>query len=301
MENSRRSFIKKSALLMAGSALLSKTAFAAGKKADILGLQLYSVRDDMGKDPLGTLTQLAKMGYRYVEHANYVDRKFYGYTREEFIKVLDDLDLKMISGHTVFGLNHWDEAKQDFTDAWKYTVEDAAFMGQRFVISPWMDEKMRNSYDNLLHYLEVFNKNGELCKKSGMKFGYHNHDFEFSQKLNNEAVFDIMMKHYDFDLLSMQLDIGNMYHGGAKALDVINRYPGKFEMIHVKDEVENKADGKFESCILGQGIVPIKEAIDLCRKNGGTNVYIIEQEAYQGKEPIGCMAENLKAMKGWGI
>ncbi len=300
MNTSRRSFIKNSAVLLAGTSLLSKAAFAAAKPSEIVGLQLYSVRDDMQKDPVGTLTQLAKMGYKHVEHANYIDRKFYGFTASEFKKVLDGLDLKMVAGHTVLGKNHWDETKKEFTDAWKYTVEDAAFMGQKYVISPWMDESMRKTYDDLLRYMEVFNLSGELCQKSGMKFGYHNHHFEFSEQLNGMKIFDIMMKNLDVNKVVMQLDIGNMYIAGAKALDVIGQYPGKFEMIHVKDEVAVNTAEKYESAILGKGIIPVKDVLTICRKTGGTKVYIIEQESYQGKAPLDCMKENIDIMKNWG-
>jgi len=300
MKTSRRQFIQNSAVLLAGTALLSKTAFAAVKPSEIIGLQLYSVRDDMKKDPLGTLKQVAQMGYKHVEHANYVDRKFYGYTAKEFRKILDDLGLKMPSGHTVMGKNHWDDAKKDFSDEWKYLVEDAAYMGQKYVISPWMDESMRKTYDDLVRYLDVFNLCGDLCKKSGMKFGYHNHWAEFTEKLNGMKLFDIMMQKLDVNKVVMQLDIGNMYIGGAKALDVIGQYPGKFELIHVKDEIGNNTPEKFESAILGKGIIPVKEVLDICRKTGGTQVYIIEQEAYQGKAPLDCVNEDLKIMKGWG-
>jgi sugar phosphate isomerase/epimerase len=300
MNTSRRSFLKNSAVLLAGTSLLPNAAFAAGKPSEIIGLQLYSVRDDMKKDPVGTLTQLAKIGYRHVEHANYIDRKFYGYTAKEFKKILDDLGLKMPCGHTVMGKNHWDVAKKDFTDAWKYTVDDAAYMGQKYVISPWMDESMRKTYDDLVRYLDVFNLSGELCQKSGMKFGYHNHWAEFTEQLNGMKLFDIMMQKLDVNKVVMQLDIGNMYIGGAKALDVIGQYPGKFEMIHVKDEVAVNTAEKYESAILGKGIIPVKEVLDICRKTGGTQVYIIEQESYQGKVPLACMKENFEIMKNWG-
>lgn len=300
METSRRSFIKNSAVLLAGSALLPKAVFAAAKSSEIVGLQLYSVRNEMKKDPVWTLKELAQMGYRHVEHANYVDRKFYGFTPKEFKKILDDLGLKMPSGHTVMGKNHWDDAKKDFTDAWKYTVEDAAYMGQKYVISPWMDKSMHKTYDDLVHYLDVFNLCGDLCQKSGMKFGYHNHWAEFTEELNGVKLFDIMMQRMDVNKVVMQLDIGNMYIGGAKALDVIGQYPGKFEMIHVKDEVAVDTAEKYESAILGKGIIPVKEALDLCRKTGGTQVYIIEQESYQGKSPLACMKENFDVMKKWG-
>lgn len=300
MKTSRRQFIWNSAALLAGTALLSRTAFASAKPSEIIGLQLYSVRDEMKKDPLGTLTQLAKMGYRHVEHANYIDRKFYGYSAREFRKILDDLGLKMPSGHTVMGKNHWDAAKHDFIDAWKYTVEDAAYMGQKYVISPWMDESMRKTYDDLARYLEVFNLCGDLCQKSGMKFGYHNHWAEFTEQLNGMKLFDIMMQKLDANKVVMQLDIGNMYIGGAKALEVVNQYPGKFELIHVKDEIAVNTPEKYESAILGKGIIQVKEVLELCRKTGGTKVYIVEQESYQGKEPLDCMRQDLETMKSWG-
>lgn len=300
MKTSRRSFIQNSAILLAGTALLSKTACAIAKPSEIIGLQLYSVRDAMKNDPVGTLTELAKIGYKHVEHANYIDRKFYGFTAKEFKVVLDDLGLKMPAGHTVMGKNHWDADKNDFTDAWKYTVEDAAYMGQKYVISPWMDESMRETYDDLVRYLDVFNLCGDLCQKSGMKFGYHNHWAEFTQELNGMKLFDIMMQKLDVNKVVMQLDIGNMYIGGAKALDVIGQYPGKFEMIHVKDEIAVDTEEKYESAILGKGIIPVKEVLDICRKTGGTKVYIIEQESYQGKAPMDCMKENFDIMKEWG-
>lgn len=300
MNTSRRSFLQNSAVLLAGAALAPKIGLAAPKTNEIVGIQLYSVRDDMKKDPVGTLTQLAKIGYKHVEHANYVDRKFYGLTAVEFKKVLDSLGLRMPCGHTVMGKNHWDPVKKDFTDAWKYTVEDAAYMGQNYVISPSMDKAMHQTYDDMLLYMDVFNKCGDLCQKSGMKFGYHNHWAEFAESLNGVKLFDIMMQRLDVKKVIMQLDIGNMYIAGAKALDVIGQYPGKFEMIHVKDEIANNTKEKFESTILGKGILPVKEVIDICRKTGGTKVFIIEQESYQGKTPLECVEEDFKIMKGWG-
>ncbi|HLF34564.1 MAG TPA: sugar phosphate isomerase/epimerase, partial [Cyclobacteriaceae bacterium] len=257
--------------------------------------------DDMKKDPLGSLKQLAAMGYKTVEHANYTDRKFYGYTPKEFKKILSDLGMKMYSGHTVLGSQHWDAGKKQFTDEWKYTVEDAAYMGQKFVISPWFDEELRKTYDDTLRFLDVFNKSGELCKASGMKFGYHNHDFEFSAELNGQKVYDIIMNNTDPELVSQQLDIGNMYHAGAMATDILNRYPGRFETIHVKDEIKVPGnENEFESTILGKGIVGTKAITDLSKEKGGTWLFIIEQESYQGKSPMDCMKEDLAIMKTWG-
>ena len=298
---SRRIFIKNSALAIAGTTVLSREFLAAAKTKQIVGIQLYSVREDMKKDPAGTLKQLADMGYKYVEHANYVDRKFYGYSAAEFKKLLKDLGLQMRSGHTVMNRQHWDDDKKDFTDLWRWTVEDAAIIGQDYVISPWLDDSYRKNYDDLKRYMEVFNKSGELCKKSGMKFGYHNHDFEFREKLNGIPVYDIIMNNTDPKLVIQQLDIGNLYNGGAKAMDIVKQYPSRFSSLHVKDEIAATGGNEhYESTVLGAGIVNVKAVIDEVRKNSKNVHYIIEQESYQGKSTLDCAKEDLAIMKKWG-
>ena len=304
MRTSRRTFLKTSTLAIAGTTMLSNKIFSGAKPLKVTGLQLYSVRDDMGKAPLDTLKQLAAIGYKNVEHANYIGRKFYGYAPVEFKKVLDGLGLKMISGHTVLNAQHWDDAKKDFTDAWKYTVDDAATAGQHYVISPWLDDSLRKDYDGLLRWLEVFNKSGELCKKSGMKFGYHNHNFEISTVLNNTKLYDIILTHTDPSLVAQQMDIGNMYGVGGRALDFINKYPGRFELMHVKDEIKSTVKGEmedgYESTVLGKGVLPVKEIIDTAASKGGTTQFIIEQESYQTITPLEAAKEDLAVIKKWG-
>jgi len=305
MKTSRREFLITSSLALGGAALLPGLSCspqqkqAVAKKGLTTAVQLYCVRDDMKTDPSGTLKKLAEMGYTHVEHANYVDHKFYGWTPAEFKKVLDDLGLKMPSGHTVFGKNHWDDAKQDFSDDWKKLVENAGYMGQQYVISPSLPESMRSDYDTLMKYMEIFNKCGELCNKAGMRFGYHNHDFEFSQKINDEVLFDLIMKNTDKDKVVLQLDTGNMYIAGALAKDLLAKYPGRYDNIHVKDMIKTEGGEGFESTILGKGVLPIREITDMARDQG-TTLFVIEQESYQGLTPLDCMKENLAVMKSWG-
>jgi len=299
MKLSRRNFVKKSGLALAGAALATRTSFAFGTP-QLLGVQLYTVRDAMAKDPLDSLKKIASMGYQYVEHANYKERKFYGYGPAEFKKVLGDLGMSMPSGHTTLGKRHWDEAKKDFTDAWKYTVEDAATVGQQYVVSPSLDEALYQSEDTLLRFLDVFNKCGELCQKSGMKFGYHNHHFEFAKKVNGKILYDLILQHTDPKLVVQQLDTGNLFNAGVKAIDIVKKFPGRFEMMHVKDEIASSSkDEKFESAILGKGIAQVKEVIDLGKK-AGTKIFIVEQEAYQGRDPFDCAKEDYDVMKKWG-
>jgi sugar phosphate isomerase/epimerase len=302
-QSSRRNFLKNGALAFAGAAFMPDLLAESLKRKRILSVQLYSVREDMKKDPLGTLKQLAAMGYQHVEHANYVDRKFYGYAPKEFKKALADLGIKMRTGHTVMGAKHWDEGKKQFNDLWKHTVEDAAIVGQKLVISPWIEEPYRKDYDTFRAYMDVFNKSGALCQQFGMKFGYHNHHFEFIEKMNGELMYDVILKNTDPKLVTQQLDTGNLYNGGAIAADVASKWPGRFESMHVKDEILATEPGhdKYESTILGKGIVNLKEVVELGKTIGGTKYFVVEQESYQGKTPLQCMKEDYLAMKEWGF
>ena len=297
----RRSFLKTSVASLALASLKNDDLFGAKKSKYAIGVQLYSVRADMMKDPEGTLKQIAAMGYKNVEHAYYVNSKFYkGWSAKEFKQVLDDLGLKMPSGHTVFNKNHWDFDKKQLTDEWKQLVEDAVTVGQKYIISPWLDAGLRKNFDDLKRFMDAFNANGQYCKSMGAKFGYHNHDFEFSLRLTSTRVYDIIMQNTDPNLVAQQLDIGNMYGGGGRAVELLNAYPGRFELMHVKDVIANtKGTGGFESAILGTGLIGVKEVIDLGRKKGGTTQLIIEQESYQSKAPLDCIKENLAVMKKW--
>ena len=306
MHNSRRTFIKHTSIALAGAAILPNELLAGYKKSkQLTGVQLYSVRTEMGKQPLETLKQLSAMGYKHVEHAGYSNRKFYTYAPAEFKKILSDLGMKMPSGHSVLAKQHWNEANNDFNDNWKYTIEDAAIAGQQIVISPWLDASLRKNESDFKKFMDVFNKSGELCKKHGMQFGYHNHDFEFSEKIGDTTLYDMIMQNTDPKLVIQQLDIGNMYNGGAKAEDIINKYPGRFLSMHVKDEIKPatpsaNANEHYESTILGKGVINVKEVIDLAKKRGGTKHFIIEQESYQGMAPIDSVKEDLAIMKKWG-
>ncbi len=106
------------------------------------------------------------------------------------------------------------------------------------------------------------------------------------------------MNNTDEDKVVMKLDTGNMYIAGAKARDVLAQYPGRYDNIHVKDMIQ-RDDGSYESTIIGSRLVGVREASDLAKEQG-TELFIIEQEAYQGREPIDCMKENLEVIKDWG-
>lgn len=299
MHTTRRTFIKNSALIATGAALFPRNLFASSKKLEHLGLQLYTVRDAMHNDPAGTLKKLGDAGFSHVEHAGYANRLFYGLAIKDIKQIMDDNHLSMDSGHVVLSQRHWDTAKDDFTDEWKYTVEDAAKVGQRYLISPGLDNNLRTDLDAFKRFMEVFNKCGELCRKSNIKFGYHNHDFEFTTMLGNKRLYDVLLESTDPKLVTQQLDIGNMYPTGAMPLDYINQYPGRFELLHVKDQLK-KPDGKYENTLLGKGVLPLKEILKVAAKTGGATQFIIEQEEYQGMDPILCSKLDLQTMYKWG-
>jgi sugar phosphate isomerase/epimerase len=255
----------------------------------------------MKKDPKGTIEALAKLGYKDCEHAGYdaVKRQYYGYSPSEWKLILAANGMTMRSGHTVFGKDHWNADKKEVTDLWKTINEDAALVGQKYVISPWLDISYRKNFDDLKRFMEAFNAAGETSKSMGVAYGYHNHDFEFSLKLTSKRVFDIIMENTDPKLVKQQLDIGNMYDGGGRAMELLKQYPGRFELMHVKDVIPD-GKGKHESCVLGKGIIGVKEVIDYAVKKGGTSYFIIEQESYQGMQPIDSMKENISIMNKWG-
>jgi sugar phosphate isomerase/epimerase len=300
MKTSRRTFVKSSAMAAIGAAILPGSVFAFSAQKPTVGLQLYSVRDDMKSDPKGSLKKLADMGYKVVEHAGYADGKFYGFKPAEFKKILEDLGLKMYSGHVDFGMKAWDASKKDFTDTWKQTVEDAAYMGQKYVITPELAENAQKDYDELLKVLDLWNKCGELCQKHGMKFGYHD-DFNENAILHGKKLYDIIMEKSDPKLTLQQFDIANLYNAaGTDPMEIIKKYPGRFDSLHVKDVLKEKnKENMHDSTILGKGVLNVKEVVALAVKNGAW-LLIIEQEAYQNESPMDCAKDDLAAMKKWG-
>jgi sugar phosphate isomerase/epimerase len=303
MITSRRTFLKNSSLTVAGISLLPGI-LREKNPGIILGIQLYTVRDDMKRDPAGTLKKLAAMGYKYVEHAGYADRKFYSYPIPEFKKLLKDNGLKMDSGHSSLEHQQWDKSKNDFTDEWKHTIEDAAAVGMKYLISPGVDESLCKNMDDFNHYMDMFNKTGELCKMSGIHFGFHNENYEFNHSLDGKILYDLLLQKTNKSLVAQQMDIGNMYEPGGRPMHFLKEYPGRFFLMHVKNVRKREtpaANGNvYENTLLDNGVIPVKQIIDYARKTG-TKYFIIEQEEYQDKTPLECAKLDFKTMKGWGF
>lgn len=304
MNTSRRIFIKNGSITLAGSALLPVHILKEQKSTShVLGIQLWTVKDYMEKDAAGTLKRLSEIGYKYVEGAGYDNRKFYGYKAADFKKLLNDNGLKMQSGHNFLGGKVWDKANNDFTDEWKNTIEDAAAVEMKYVISPGVDESLCKNTDDFKWYMDLFNKTGSLCKRAGLIFAYHNENYEFNHSLDGTRLYDLLLKLTDKSLVAQQIDIGNMYEPGGRAMDYLKRYSGRFFSMHVKDEIKKDTTAQkgevYESTVLGKGVIGVKDIVDFAIKSG-TKYFIIEQESFQGKTSLECANEDFKMMTRWG-
>jgi sugar phosphate isomerase/epimerase len=266
-----------------------------------MAIQLYSVRDEMKKDPLSTLKKLAYMGYQHIESANYIERKFYGYYAKDFKLILQDLGLTMPSGHAWFQPKHWNETKKDFTDEWKQTVEDAVEMGQEYLVNFWIDKSIRENEREFMRFIALHNKSGELCRAAGTTFCYHNEHYEFNHKIGDKYMYDVILANTDPSVVAQQLDIGNVINGGAKAIDIINKYPGRFASIHVKDEIRvTGGHNPYQSTVLGTGVIDVEKVLSHAINKGGVKHCVIELENAQQHTPLKGVALCLNQMKQWG-
>jgi len=207
------------------------------KKEKFIGLQLWSVRDDMKKDPVATIEKVGDMGYKFVEAAGFKDGKFYGMEPLAFKNLCEKNGIKFLGSHT--GQNLPDAASWDKTMAWwddAIAAHKAA--GVKWIVQPWMSKEGYNSLEGLKQFAKYFNAVGEKCKANGIKFGYHNHDKEFKTVFEGKTVYDWLLELTDASKVTMELDLYWITKGGKNPIDYFNKYPGRFQIWHVKDEKE---------------------------------------------------------------
>jgi sugar phosphate isomerase/epimerase len=261
----RREFIHASAAAMAGMLAVPALAEPAAKKRKI-GIQLYTLKDVINNDPKGILKQLASFGYTELETYGYENGKLFGLTVAEFGNEVKALGMKTVSGH--FGI---DLVRND----WERTVADAKSLGQSYACVPWLPEEDR-TLDGIKAVCETINKAGEVCKKYGMKIGYHNHDFEFKDAGNGKLLFDVMLEELDPDLVSMEMDLYWVVFAGQDPLAYFKKYPKRFEQWHVKDRDKQMPDRNTE---VGNGSIDFK-AIFAQEKLSGMKHFYVEQEYF---------------------
>ncbi|MEA5139479.1 sugar phosphate isomerase/epimerase family protein [Arcicella rigui] len=289
-QQSRRDFLKNSLLATAGATLLTNELWAGPKKPSPrhIGVQLYSVRDAIKIDAKGTLAKIAKMGYKEVEGFGYSDGKFFGLTPADYSKTLADNGLTMPSAHAM--VTSKDYAGGQLSDGFKKLVEDAISVGQKYVIAPYMVDEDRLQGKKMA---EIFNKAGEYCKAAGVKFGYHNHDFEF-KKYNGEQLYTTLLNNTDKHLVTFEMDLYWVVVGGEKPVEWFKKHQGRFTHFHVKDH----DPVKNVTVEVGEGDINFQEIFNAA-KIAGTKYFVVELENYKRTpmEGIEIGLNNLKKLK----
>lgn len=238
----RSSVIRVSTLLLISLILMSCNLNSKPKKD--IGLQLWSVRDNMNKDAVSTIQKVAEIGYTFIEAAGYDNGKFYGMSPAEFKALLDKNGLQFTASHAGYALpdsSNWDEAMA----WWDECIDAHKAAGAEYIIQASMDGRGYGSLEDLKLYCDYFTAVGEKCKAKGIRFGYHNHDKEFGE-VDGQIRYDFMLQNTDPDKVFFELDLYWIKVGGKSAVDYFEKYPGRFWFWHIKDKKELGASGTMD-------------------------------------------------------
>lgn len=285
MTYNRRSFIKAVSITSAGMALSSLLpACGAISKSNTagrdFGLQLYTLRDVLPADSKGILTQVASFGYKQIESYEGEKGMFWGMSNTEFKALMDNLGMKIVSSHC--------DINKDF----ERKAAEAAEIGMSYLICPWLGPQ--KSLDDFKRYADVFNQRGEVCRKKGIRFAYHNHDYSF-QPLEGQMPQDILMQQTDKNLVDYEMDIYWVVAAGQDPATWIAKYPERFRLCHVKDRKKGAAPGEKDASVtLGTGSIDFKT---LLQKADDIKYRIVEQEAYANTTPLEAVKVNAAYMK----
>ncbi|HEY5771820.1 MAG TPA: sugar phosphate isomerase/epimerase [Chitinophagaceae bacterium] len=285
----RNEFLKLSGgLALAG--LVSKSGFAsfAGEAAKLknFGIQLWSVRDDLAKDPKGVLKQLASYGYKQIESFEGAKGMFWGMSNTEFKTEMDNLGMKIIASHC--------DINKDF----EKKAADAAAIGMKYLICPYKGPQ--KDIDAFKKFADEFNQKGEVCKKNGIRFAYHNHDYSFVT-MNGEMGQDVMMKNTDASLVDFELDMYWVVAAGQNIETWLKKYPKRFRLCHVKDRKKDAPlTEKDASVVVGTGSINYPKILKTAKKYG-MEYYIVEQEKWEGTTPMQAAQADAVYMKTLSI
>jgi sugar phosphate isomerase/epimerase len=276
---SRRDFVKVVGAATAGSMLIPTLGFSA--PAIQPGLILYTVRDLMQKDPLGTLKKVAEVGYINLEAAGYGNGKFYGMGPKAFGDAVTNLGMQLISSHT--------NVQQGPIEK---IADDALEAGLKYIVYPSMAQEYRKSLDGIKKAAEFMNKTGEYLGSRGLKFAYHNHNFEF-EPMDGKVPYDMLLTLTDPDKVRFEIDLYWIKKGGASAEAYFKKYPGRFELWHVKDMDNTKKHYYTE---VGSGIIDFKKLFSM-QKEAGLKYYFVENDDPSAKGAIESITESYKYLR----
>jgi sugar phosphate isomerase/epimerase len=273
--SNRRHFIKQASL---ASSTLLFNPFKWYKDSGLIGIQLYTLRDQAGKDLKGTIAKIASIGYTSVEVIGYNAGKYFGLSPEDFAALFKQNNLKTPSGH--YGMFNF-LLKGDEDDL-KKTVEDAKKLSHDFITIPFLTDPMRTSLDDYKKLAVKFNRAGEVVKGAGMRLAYHNHNFEFKDWGGGKTGFDVLRGETDPDLLKFEMDMYWVTRAGLDPIAMIKANPGRVQMWHIKDmagkhEPTFSVEGPQYFTEVGTGIIDYKE-IFKHKKESGMKYFFVEQD-----------------------
>ncbi|APU98983.1 sugar phosphate isomerase [Sphingobacterium sp. B29] len=228
--------------LVAGCMMLAVSPTFAQQKAakKEIGLQLYSVREEIGKNPNfdQILQKISALGYTGVEAAGYKDGKLYNLSPQEFKAKVEKAGMKVISSHATKTLSDKELASGDFTESLKWWDECIAThkaAGMKYIVTPWMDvPKTLKDLETQCRYLDAV---GAKCRQQGIVYGYHNHSHEF-RKVEDKVMYDYMIEHTNPENVFFEMDVYWAVMGQVSPVDYFNKYAGRFKALHIKDHRE---------------------------------------------------------------
>jgi sugar phosphate isomerase/epimerase len=250
------------------------------------GLQLYTLRDDIPKDPKGILKQVAGMGYKQVEGYEGPKGLWWGMKNKEFKSYLDEIGLTMVSSHC------------DFQKNFDRKAAEAGEIGLKYLIAPYLGAQKK--LDDFKKFADQFNKCGDICKKNGLKFAYHNHGYSF-EKLEGEYPQDVMMQGTNPETVDYEMDIYWVAVPEEDPEAWLKKYPGRWKLVHVKDRDKGAPKGEGDwSVDLGTGKLDFKKILKTAKDNG-VEYFIVEQEKYTNSTPLKSAQVDADYMKNLKI
>lgn len=273
----RRDFIGTGASLFASYCVLQNFSLSAmpvvkeiiKKNKSRVGIQLYSVKDDLLNDFTGSLRKLSDMGYTSVEAYGFDGNLFLGKRLKELSSILKGMDMTLSGTHTGTGVLPVNTNAKEW-DFWKKCCDEVKSAGGKRVIQAWLPEP--KTMDELKKLTDHYNRVGEICQKAGIKFGHHNHSAEM-KKVGGTVLFDYLIQNTDPSLVFFQFDFGHALEAGADCIAYIKKYPGRFTCWHATDHKMNV--GSIE---LGRGDVDYDSLFKLANW-AGLEELSVEQES----------------------
>ncbi|RYY37544.1 MAG: sugar phosphate isomerase/epimerase [Sphingobacteriaceae bacterium] len=283
----RRTFLGQAGLL--GAAVLLKPNFASAKGVSKVGLQLYSLRDYLPKDVKGVTAKVAAAGYKEVETYGYSKANgFWGLDAKAYSELLKANGLVSPSGH--YGIESYfrDGNTKDIDEA----IEAAKIIGQTYVILPYMGGDLIDTAEKCKAMAKKFNAAGEMLQKHGLKFGYHNHNFEW-KPVEGTTFYDVLLQETNPKLVTLELDLYWVVRSNLDPAKMLITHPDRFKLVHVKDA--DKANVELNTEI-GKGSVDYK-AIFAVAKKAGIKHFIVEQENFTNIDPYVSIGESITYVK----